>query len=157
MKYKIKINYSTGNSFGSEDMESYVELSWDNIDVAKENLKFIKEHYNQYKELTSYSFRNNRTDKEIILENKDKEWFVYKPKLISKLNNCAIEEKHKKIVGEGNWEYIPDIYHAQYCLSFKTDDGKKMQISAFWCGYFEHLYSAEIEVDKGFDDMRIEF
>lgn len=41
--YRIKISYSTGNSFGSEDTWDYLELTWKNLDVAKENLQRIKE------------------------------------------------------------------------------------------------------------------
>ena len=29
MKYRIKIDYTTGNSFGSEREEDYLELEWD--------------------------------------------------------------------------------------------------------------------------------
>lgn len=88
-------------------------------------------------------------------ENRKKDWFVYKPRLVSKLNGCAIDEKEKNKIGEENCEYIPNDYFAQECIILKTDDGKNYQLSAFWCGYFEHLYSAEIEMDNS--DMKILF
>lgn len=45
MLYKIKIEYKTGNSFGSHDEEGEIEYKWENLEIAKENLKRIKEHY----------------------------------------------------------------------------------------------------------------
>lgn len=46
MKYKIKVIYDTGDSFRNEDgVEDYLEGSWENLDVVKENLKRIEEHY----------------------------------------------------------------------------------------------------------------
>lgn len=116
MKYKIKISYETGNSFGRNTAEDYFELEWENLDIAKQNLQFIKEHYEMYKELESY--RNKKSKEEIFSENKDKEWFVYK---------------------DG------DPYFSQYCMKFKTDLGTYTQTSCFWCGYFETLYAASIE------------
>lgn len=59
-KYKIKISYCTGNSFGSEDTEDLVELDWDNLDIAKENLQYIKEHYKQYEECNTSKQTKNR-------------------------------------------------------------------------------------------------
>jgi hypothetical protein len=58
-------------------------------------------------------------------------------------------------VGEGNWGYRPDEYYATNCLKLKADNGNSMQLSAFWCGYFETLYGAEIEADDS--DMKISF
>ena len=153
MVYKIKIDYSTGNSFGSEDMIGYVDLEWTNLNVAKENLQRINEHYKQYNDVSEC-----RGKKELLAlynENRKKDWFVYKPKLVSKLSGCAIGEKEKNRIGEENCEYVPDDYFAQYCIILKTDDGKDYQMSAFWCGYFEVLYSAEIEIDNS--DMKILF
>ena len=150
-EYRIKISYCTGNSFGSEDTWEYLDLTWKNLDVAKENLKRIGEHYTMYTDLEGY-----RTNKyELFDKNKDKEWFVYKPKLFCISSNNAIVEKDKKKVGDGNWEYRPDDYYAGHCLKLKADNGNTMQISAFWCGYFETLHEAEIEVNN--DDMKIKF
>ena len=153
MVYKIKMDYSTGNSFGSEDMIGYVDLEWTNLNVAKENLQRINEHYKQYENISHCRTMSKKY--ELYEENINKDWFVYKPRLISKLNGCAIDEKEKNRIGEENCEYVPDDYFAQYCIILKTDDGKDYQMSAFWCGYFEQLYSAEIEIDNS--DMKILF
>ena len=47
-------------------------------------------------------------------------------------------------------------YTDQYkmLLELLTDDRKTYTIMPFWCGYFEHLHSAEIVSSKS---MRIEF
>lgn len=49
-KYKIKISYYTGDSFGNYDSEDYLELSWDNLAIAKDNLQAIREHYEYYRD-----------------------------------------------------------------------------------------------------------
>lgn len=46
--YRIKISYLTGDSFGTQDTYDYLELTWKNLDIAKENLQRIKEHYELY-------------------------------------------------------------------------------------------------------------
>lgn len=155
MKYKIKIEYQTGNSFCSEDETRYIDITWENIDVAKENLRRIKEHYEQYREINSYKSGKNKSIKDILNLNIDKKWFVYKPKLVSKMNGYPINEKTKKKFGMKNCEYVPDEHSATYCLKLKTDEGDDYQLYTFWCGYFEELYSAEIEIDNS--DMKIEF
>ena len=153
MKYKIKIYYSTGNSFGSEDVEEYIDLEWEDLNVAKENLQRIKEHYSQYEAINSYFDR--RTSEEIYNENMDKNWFVYKPKLFSLIHDRVVDENQKEKLGDGNWKYVPDNDSAQYCIKLKTDGGIDYQMTAFWCGYFEQLYSAKIEIDNS--DMKIMF
>jgi hypothetical protein len=34
--------------------------------------------------------------------------------------------------------------NSEMSLNLVTDDGKALKIGAFWCGYFEKLYGAEI-------------
>jgi len=151
-EYRIKISYSTGDSFHNEDAEQTLELTWKNLDIAKENLQRIKEHYQMKEDIHRYN--SKLTLWQWYEKNKDKEWFVNKPKLFSKKHDHALDdnEKTKKAVGEGNWEYRPDSYFAEHCLYLKADNGNQMQLSAFWCGYFESLYGAEIEVDNS--DMK---
>ena len=51
----------------------------------------------------------------------------------------------------------PSWHHGPYEMSifFELDNGNEVQLLAFWCGYFEKLYSAEIVSDD--EDMKIEF
>ncbi|MCW3110530.1 MAG: hypothetical protein JWQ09_5036 [Segetibacter sp.] len=116
MKYKIKYNYDTGNSFHTDNgLEEYLDLEHDDINIAKSNLKRIEEHYSQYKSLNGYSDRRNFS--EVFKENEEKDWFV---------KNGS-------------------NYQKEYCFLLMTDKGKMLQMSAPWCGYFESLNSVEIE------------
>lgn len=53
-KYKIKVYYETGDSESSSNISDIVEIDWNDLDIAKENLKRIKEHYLWYKEINRY-------------------------------------------------------------------------------------------------------
>jgi len=48
--YDIEITYTTGNSFGSERLVEDLCNPVTSLDVAKENLKRIKEHYIKYED-----------------------------------------------------------------------------------------------------------
>ena len=52
--YKIKVIYSTGNSFDSYDEEEILEIEWESLDMAKRNLLHIQSHYNMYNKISSY-------------------------------------------------------------------------------------------------------
>lgn len=138
--YKIKYLYRTGDSFGSEDLEEYLDLTWENLDVAKKNLKAIKEHH------TLYELVNNQY-------NRDKEW---EAKVIKFWEDCQHKDWYvappdprpvKKLINEY-------VYETTYCLKLQADNGKFMQIHAPWCGYFETLYGAEIVEES--PDMKFE-
>lgn len=51
MTWTIKIDYQTGNSFGSEDTSDDVGCSWTDLNKAKEALQRIKGHYKAYTEI----------------------------------------------------------------------------------------------------------
>lgn len=142
MKYKIRVDYSTGDSYGSRDTSDFIELEWDNLDIAKENLRRIKEHYEFYRQENSYTRRYNKDAKDYS----DRPWFVNVPKpwLIS--SDRRIDEKDVKKF-PGDVEYRPDPYFSQHCIKLIADNGNEMQMSCFWCGYFEHLIGAEIVPD----------
>lgn len=73
-KYRIKVSYFTGDSFGSEDAEEYVELEWTNLDIAKENLKAIQEHYKYYQDIRKYKPEKTRKEWSVLLQ--DTWWYV---------------------------------------------------------------------------------
>jgi len=57
--YKIQYHYHTGDSFHTEEREDLLEFEWKDLDVAKECLKRIREHYRWYESKeNSYSFRH---------------------------------------------------------------------------------------------------
>jgi hypothetical protein len=150
-KYRIKISYRTGNSFRSEDTEDTLEIGWNNLDIAKQNLQFIKEHYEMYKDLDAYTPKKSKEQWYEL--NQNKEWFVYEKVLYYKDN--AIDERHRFKYNNEDLKYMPDNTMAQNCIKLKLDNGNDFQMWCFWCGYFETLYSAEIEMDDS--DMKITF
>ena len=153
-KYQIKISYTTGNSFESEDEERFLDLTWENVEVAKENLRRIASHYEMYKDIEE-SYSKKKKPEQWYKESNSKSWFVNSPKLFCINSNCAINEKDKDKVGKDNWEYRPDTHIANYCINLITDDGTQMRMGAFWRGHFQTLNEAEIEVDNS--DMKISF
>lgn len=114
--YQIKIEYTTGDSFISYDTSDIVELGWDTLEMAKRNLKNIEEHYRLYQSYNHYPYKKD------ITPCLDKEWFV-----LEKLHDGRVDD-----------------YAATYNIHLIADNGNKMRIRCFWCGYFEHLISAEI-------------
>lgn len=128
--YQIEISYRTGDSFGSEDVTRIIyDIEWKNLDIVRENLAYIQDHYNLY-----------------MLYHKD--WNADKKQL-----KQALEESSKEpwFAGEGKkynyWEHR---------INLKCDDGSFKIISTFWCGYFESLWDAEIIVKED-PEMKISF
>lgn len=118
MKYKIKYNYNTGDSFHNErDVIRYLEGTWENLEIAKKNLQYIKEHYQYY----VYDERNH--DSKVLRKAKEKEF------------------------AKKDW-YVKGFHGSASCgLKLQADSGVFFQISAPWCGYFESLNEVEIEAD----------
>jgi hypothetical protein len=57
---------------------------------------------------------------------------------------------------EPNWhKTIKERWDTSPIVVLKTDDGKDFQFYAFWCGYFETLYSAEIVLSE--NSVRVTF
>lgn len=62
-QYEISVDYETGNSFGSERCRDSVELKWEFLGIAKENLKRIKEHYEWYRDQRCTSWGHEKSVK----------------------------------------------------------------------------------------------
>ncbi len=60
MKYKIEIQYHTGDSFHSYDAEQFLPGDWENHDIIRENIKRIREHYEWFERNhgRTYHFEN---------------------------------------------------------------------------------------------------
>ncbi len=148
MKYKIKISYQTGNSFSNEDISSYLDGEFD-LDIAKINLKAIKEHYELYKKLDNFRYSNYKSKQDILKEYADKWWFVEKLNTVAIKGNTSFVitnnkvELHKKKGYTITKEY--DEYYGGNCMNIQLNKDKSIQMGCFWCGYFERLYGAEIE------------
>jgi hypothetical protein len=55
-KYKIVVDYDTGDSFNQyPNQKCECVHTWENLDIAKENLKRIDAHYKAYKEIKGWS------------------------------------------------------------------------------------------------------
>jgi hypothetical protein len=79
-KYKIKIFYQTGDTSGHKDTEDYLDGTWINKKILKENLGRIKEHYKWLKnKYDDYS--------DIIID--EPEWHVDLPEYSVKLKLCS--------------------------------------------------------------------
>lgn len=57
--YKIKIEYTTGDSFKTYKAEGWVEFEWSSLEVVTANLSRIKEHYNWYQFHTCGKFQQS--------------------------------------------------------------------------------------------------
>ena len=153
MKYKIKIEYQTGDSFHHEDAIDYLDYEWENIDVAKENLKRIEEHYKMH--CATNAFSNYDSQDEIIEKYKDKIWFVKRTYISHiKKNYCVDKSNNDYILHPEKYVIKIDLDHATQYIMLLTDKRTEFQESCFWCGYFESLYLAEIVPEL--NDMKYE-
>lgn len=119
MKYKIKVNYDTGDSFNTHTgVEDFVEWDHENLDVAKENIRRMMAHHDMHERLNGWGKREKRED--VLKSCENEPWFTPK---------------------EGYTD-------PEYQLKVKMDNGNDVQITAFWCGYFEHLNFFQIVPDE---------
>lgn len=154
--YKIKYIYDTGDSFETEhDVEDVLELTWNNPQVAEKNLERIEEHYKMYEEAEDSRW-NKKTKQEILQQYQDRDWFVKKSRWVAYKKHTpdswfAIDESDVEKIKK-NPEYSVkqhiDETEATHCLILYTDEGKKFQLWAPWCGHFERLLHAEIIEDN---------
>jgi hypothetical protein len=102
-KYNIKIIYDTGDSFHSEyGVEDIVELNA-SLELAKENLNRIKDHYEYYQALDNqdgWRYRHGTPKEREKIDNiikiaPEKPWFVKEYDFSLKLLVEDDEEKQK--------------------------------------------------------------
>jgi hypothetical protein len=117
--YTIKIDYSTGNSFGSHKEQCCIDFCWKTIELAKKNLHRIKEHYYFYLDMNSnsYPYKTKSDLEKILKEAAKKPWF-----------------NSEKLFGD----------YDTSSLYLELDNGQSHLYRAFWCGYFERLNNASI-------------
>ena len=72
---------------------------------------------------------NSKSRDEIYDKHKHEDWFVNIPNRRGGIDDMA-----------------------EYCVYLIADNDNQMQLSCFWCGYFEQLIGAEIETDNS--DMK---
>lgn len=132
MNYKIKIIYDIGDSFNHyTDQEKYLDHTWTRLDIAKQNLKRIQDHYKLYLDTNKIG------------------QFNFSPKQIrNKIDKAKKEPWFNEDPVWKNWTLS---------INLLDNNGNIYDEYAFWCGYFETLRSAEIEIDKEENDLKVSF
>lgn len=74
MEYKIRVEYSTGDSFKTYDTHEDLDYNWTNEEIVKENAKAIIAHYNAYQ-----AINNIWSNKKVDIEALKKEWWYSEP------------------------------------------------------------------------------
>jgi hypothetical protein len=155
-KYKIIYNYNTGDSNGTFYFnEDALELEFNKYEVAQANLKRIEEHYLQYLDKINYLTKFD----DIVSKNSEKDWFVKRivPVIFdAKGRTNAISEEDIEMFQKKGYKtgYIIAQHDAINQIILYTDNGKKFQIYAPWCGYFESLNSVRIEANLINNEIR---
>lgn len=135
-KFQIQIDYNTGNSLNKYNKIELLELNFNDINVAKENLKRIYEHYNMYIQTNYY-----RKDINLYINER---WFVKKVNIINKKTNYSINESDLHKFKKEDIDYKIDIYTAQNCIKLISEKNNILQINTFWIGHFESLNNIKI-------------
>jgi hypothetical protein len=136
-------------------------LEFDDIEIAKQNLERIADHYSMYKKFNEFDPKRN--DQAFFEKYKNFDWFVLveKPCYFYKENGKrtyqAIDtdriEKYKKEGKDvGTFIYETSATHSIYLY---TDGNVKLKMSCAWVGYNNSLNSVEIVED--FSDRKITF
>lgn len=86
MYYDIELYYRTGDSFESKDIHDRLGVTWKDLDLAKENLERIKQHYLYYRQNNSWVWADEPKHKKpkfyksdtqvILLLDNEVEWVV---------------------------------------------------------------------------------
>ena len=117
MKFQIKVSYTTGDSYGTENTYDILDYEWENEKVAIENAEAIIQHYNAYQQ--------ENDGRWVVKYDQDymKKWWYDEPTRL-----------------ESGW---PNI---DASMLIKLDDGTLVRYHCPWCGYFEHLNEVEIVI-----------
>jgi hypothetical protein len=149
MKYKIEINYNTGDSYQTEHgLKEFLELDFEDLSVAEKNLERIKEHYLMYLELNEYFVKDYKS---ILNRYADKDWFVkdyiliaFKKETPNNYNAISAKDEERYINNGYEISKILNKSKAEHSIILFADNGNQFQISPFWVGCFESLNSIEI-------------
>lgn len=149
----IMIDYTRGDSFGSERVEDEVAAIWEDQSKAEKALNDINEHYSYYMAIHKRGVTPN--ERAFIEESiKEKDWFYnakqyYKDQfefytdfeiikegddLYDKFKKLSEDNDHSER-GNGFW---------QNSMFLTLDNGMKLKIDVFWCDYFATLHNAAI-------------
>ena len=118
MGWRIRLHYETGDSFQTHEEDAYLESVWEDVEVVKENLRRIEEHY-------AYASQSDCRRGETYESAKGAAWMI----------DPAAGDNARQ----------PADYITRAALMLRLDDGTEYQVGAFWCGYFERLLYIEAE------------
>ena len=122
MKFQIRVDYRTGDSYNTYDDHEILDYDWESEEIASENAKAIIEHYE------AYACENGkwtaRTKKDVG-DYTEKAWYV-KPYGAEKYNYPTIDAT----------------------MNLKLNDGTLTPFRCPWCGYFESLISVEVVIKE---------
>ena len=149
----IMIDYTRGDSFGSERVEDEVAAIWEDQSKAEKALSDINEHYSYYLAIHK---RGITPDERVSIEEsiKEKDWFYdakqyYKDQLefytdfeIIKEGDDLYEKFKKLSESDDNSERGNGFWQRNMFLTL--DNGMKLKIDVFWCDYFATLHNATI-------------
>lgn len=149
----IMIDYTRGDSFGSERVEDEVAAIWEDQLKAEKALNDINEHYSYYMAIHK---RGVTPDERAAIEEsiKEKDWFYdakqyYKDQLefytdfeIIKEGDNLYEKFKKLSESDDNSERGNGFWQRNMFLTL--DNGMKLKIDVFWCDYFATLHNATI-------------
>jgi hypothetical protein len=124
--YEIEYCWDTGDSNGSKNgLLSILEGTYKNIEIAKENIKRIAEHYEYYRLMNDTWAIRCYKGKEKAQKEKER--------------NKKLEEAKSKPWYNEKYDFV---------LKLLADNGKEYEISAPWCGYFDRLNSVRVILAK---------
>lgn len=124
MEYEIKITYDTGDSFSTTTgVEGKCGLVWNNLDMAKLSLSYIKEHNEFCKFIERYYYKSNKEYKEMVDASKKRPWYRDK---CSDLSLFLVKDDGEKFVQSSFWTgYFENLTCAEIIEVNPIDDGMK--------------------------------
>ena len=128
MLYEIRVDYLTGDSFGSERIcGEDTGIVFDTYELAKEALLAIHEH------AAVYSNEDKYNKEELKQQLYGKKWYELNEVLLSDGNHPP-----------RSYDYV--AYSWQYSIGVEISPGEFRTLSTSWNGYFECLKKATIHL-----------
>ena len=151
--YKIIISYQTGDSFQSSDEKEPLDLEWSKEEVALRNLKALEQHDKMVSEINKTYGLTIEGQHNILSKYSNEPWFVGESKEFFRVKNgnwCCIDPSELEKISNIKGVELKEMYTDFTChmIALETDNGNYMRHSAFWQGYFEEFYGADIVSDK---------
>lgn len=120
--YKIKYSYRTDNTFRSYDEEGILDCIWTSLEIVKENLQRIRDHYLFYNAQES-AYIQDEKNRVLIEEAPSKPWFNKEDSFTLFLK----QDNGDKLLIHAPWcGYFETLYEAEIIEELVDDDGMKI-------------------------------